>query len=69
MTKSTPPNVSGALPVLGHAAEFQRDRPGLIRRGFVEHGSVFAIKLAKQNVAVVIGPTTKRSFLWKQTAV
>ncbi|MAU01596.1 MAG: hypothetical protein CL608_31035 [Anaerolineaceae bacterium] len=62
MTKSTPPLVSGALPVLGHAAEFQRDRPGLVRRGFVEHGNVFALKLANQNVAVVIGPENQKKF-------
>ncbi len=62
MTKPTPPLVSGALPVLGHAAEFQRNRPGLIRRGFEEHGGVFAIKLANQNVAVVIGPEHQKMF-------
>jgi sterol 14-demethylase len=62
MTKPTPPLVSGALPVLGHAAEFQRNRPGLIRRGFAEHGGVFAIKLANQNVAVVIGPEHQKTF-------
>ncbi len=62
MTKPTPPLVSGALPVLGHAAEFQRNRPGLIRRGFEEHGGVFAIKLANQNVAVVIGPEHQKTF-------
>ena len=62
MTKSTPPIVSGALPVLGHAAEFQRNRPDLIRRGFVEHGGVFSLKLANQNVAVVIGPDHQKKF-------
>lgn len=62
MTKSTPPVVSGALPVLGHAAEFQRNRPDLIRRGFVEHGGVFSLKLANQNVAVVIGPEHQKKF-------
>ena len=62
MTKPTPPIVSGALPVLGHAAEFQRNRPDLIRRGFVEHGGVFSLKLANQNVAVVIGPDHQKKF-------
>jgi sterol 14-demethylase len=62
MTKPTPPLVSKALPILGHAAEFQRDRSGLIRRGFIEHGSVFALKLANQNVAVVIGPEHQKTF-------
>lgn len=62
MTKPTPPVVSGALPLLGHAAEFQRNRSELVRRGFVEHGSVFALKLANQNVAVVIGPEHQKQF-------
>lgn len=62
MTKPTPPLVSGALPVLGHAAEFQRNRPKLIRRGFIEHGNVFALKLANQDVAVVIGPEHQKKF-------
>ncbi|MCA9954601.1 MAG: cytochrome P450 [Anaerolineales bacterium] len=62
MTKPTPPMVSGALPILGHAAEFQRNRPELVRRGFVEHGGVFALKLANQNVAVVIGPDHQKKF-------
>ena len=62
MTKPIPPFVSGALPVLGHAAEFQRNRTDLIRRGFVAHGSVFAMKLANQNVAVVIGPEHQKKF-------
>ncbi|GAB4155398.1 MAG: cytochrome P450 [Candidatus Promineifilaceae bacterium] len=61
-TKPTPPFVSGALPGLGHALEFQRNRPGLIKRGFAEHGAVFAIKLASQNVAIVIGPEHQKKF-------
>jgi sterol 14-demethylase len=62
MNQQTPPLVSGALPGLGHALEFQRDRSGLVRRGFEEHGAVFAIKLASQNVAVVIGPEHQKTF-------
>lgn len=62
MNKPTPPLVSGALPGLGHALEFRSDRTSLVRRGFEEHGSVFAIKLANQNVAILIGPENQRVF-------
>ncbi len=62
MTKPTPPLVSGAVPGLGHALEFRRDRTALVRRGFEEHGNVFAIKLANQNVAILIGPENQRTF-------
>lgn len=62
VTKKTPPFVSGALPGLGHALEFQRNRSGLVKRGFAEHGAVFAIKLASQNVAIVIGPEHQKKF-------
>lgn len=62
MSKPTPPLVSGALPGLGHALEFRSDRTALMRRGFEEHGNIFAIKLANQNVAVLIGPDNQRFF-------
>ncbi|MCA9960038.1 MAG: hypothetical protein KC443_13445, partial [Anaerolineales bacterium] len=62
MTVPTPPFVSGAKPGLGHALEFQQDRTSLVQRGFAEHGSVFAIKLANQNVAIVIGPENQKTF-------
>lgn len=62
MTKPTPPLTSGALPILGHAVEFQRNRIQLMQRGFTEHGSVFGLKLANQNVAVVIGPDHQKQF-------
>jgi len=60
--KKTPPLVSGAKPLVGHLLEFQSDRHGLFERGFREHGNVFALKLATQNVAVVIGPEHHRTF-------
>lgn len=62
MTKPLPPLTSGALPILGHAVEFQRNRSQLMQRGFNEHGSVFGLKLANQNVAVVIGPDHQKQF-------
>jgi sterol 14-demethylase len=62
MSKTTPPLISGALPGLGHALEFRADRTALMRRGFEEHGSIFAIKLANQNVAILIGPEYHKTF-------
>ena len=55
MTPNTPPLVSGGLPVLGHALEMMRSREDLFRRGFAEHGDIFAIKLGPQYAAVVSG--------------
>ncbi|MCA9981125.1 MAG: cytochrome P450 [Anaerolineales bacterium] len=57
-----PPMVSGKLPVLGHLMEYRRDRTALLRRGYEEHGRVFAIKLGPQNVAVLIGPENQKTF-------
>lgn len=54
--KSTPSFTSGALPVLGHALQFNKDRVKLFKRGYQEHGNVFGIKLGTQKAAVLIGP-------------
>jgi len=62
MNPKPPPFVSGAKPGIGHALEFQQDMNGLIARGFAEHGSVFAFKLASQNVVVVVGPEYQMTF-------
>jgi sterol 14-demethylase len=59
---STPPVVSGAKPGLGHLLEFRKDRTALMRRGYEEHGKIFAIKLGPQNVVVLIGPEHQRAF-------
>lgn len=55
MSVNTPPIVSGGLPVLGHALEMMRDREKLFKRGYREHGDVFAIKLGPRFAAVVSG--------------
>lgn len=55
MAVNTPPIVSGGLPVLGHALEMMRDRENLFKRGYREHGDVFAIKLGPRFAAVVSG--------------
>ena len=61
-TLPTPPVVSGAKPLLGHATEYGDGRGDLLRRGYEEHGKVFTIKLGPQNVAVLIGPENQRTF-------
>jgi sterol 14-demethylase len=58
----TPPVLSGALPALGHIAEFSRDSTRLLLRGYEEQGHIFTIKLGPQNVAVLIGPEYHRTF-------
>jgi sterol 14-demethylase len=58
----TLPVLSGALPGLGHLAEFSRDSAKLLLRGYEELGCVFTIKLGPQNVAVLIGPEYHRTF-------
>lgn len=55
MSVNTPPVVSGGLPVLDHALEMMRDRETLFKRGYREHGDVFAIKLGPRFAAVVSG--------------
>lgn len=62
MTKPTPPFVSGALPLVGHAFAFRRDASELDRRGHAEHGDVFAVKLGGKPVAVVTGATYNKLF-------
>lgn len=58
----TPPMVSGGVPVLGHLLEFQRDRGELFRRGYNEHGEVFAINIASQKMAIIVGPENQADF-------
>lgn len=62
MNSKTPPFVSGAVPGAGHVLEFYFNRNNLLARGFAEHGNVFAIKLASQSVAIVIGPENQKQF-------
>lgn len=55
MTAALPPMVSGKLPIVGHALEMLRDRESLFKRGYKEHGDVFAMQLGPQPIAVVTG--------------
>ena len=62
MTQSTPPMVSGGLPLVGHALEMIQDRNGLFKRGFEEHGDLFAMKLGPQPALVITGAEYNRIF-------
>jgi sterol 14-demethylase len=53
--------VSGKLPVIGHVLEMLRDRESLFKRGYQEHGKVFAMQLGPQPVAVVTGGEHNRT--------
>ncbi|MBZ0293344.1 MAG: cytochrome P450 [Anaerolineae bacterium] len=61
-----PPIVSGGYPVVGHIFEMLRDRAGLFKRGYAEHGDLFAIKLGPQYVLVVTGSEHNR-LMYTQT--
>ena len=64
-TKPSPPQVSGGLPILGHAVEFHRTPNDIMNRGYREHGPLFSFKLANQNVAVLAGVEHQRTFFAK----
>jgi sterol 14alpha-demethylase len=66
MSQKTPPLVSGALPVVGHALQMLNNRETLFKRGFAEHGDVFGIKLGNQ-YAVVLGDKKYNRSFYQQT--
>ena len=51
-----PPLVSGALPLVGHAAQFLRDQLRLLERGYAEHGDIFRLRLGRRLAVVMVGP-------------
>ncbi|MBZ0288775.1 MAG: cytochrome P450, partial [Anaerolineae bacterium] len=55
MAAALPPVVSGGLPVVGHLFEMLKNRDRLFKRGYAEHGDLFAIRLVNQNVLVITG--------------
>ncbi|MGC1374824.1 MAG: cytochrome P450, partial [Anaerolineales bacterium] len=59
---TTPPLVSGSLPVIGHLLEMLKDRETLFRRGHQEHGQIFTINLAGQKTVVLGGAEHNRIF-------
>ncbi|MBW4716103.1 cytochrome P450 [Saccharothrix obliqua] len=57
-----PPQVSGALPALGHLVEFIRTPVELISRGRREVGDVFSLRLPGRRVVVLLGAEHSRFF-------
>ncbi len=57
-----PPQVSGALPVLGHLIEFIRTPIELIGRGHREVGDVFSLRLPGKRAVVLLGTAHNRFF-------
>ncbi|MEL6535827.1 MAG: cytochrome P450 [Bacteroidota bacterium] len=45
MKATTPPFVSGAKPLLGHAIEFSKNKHTLFTRGYKEHGAIYSLKM------------------------
>lgn len=62
MTTAVPPVVSGGLPVVGHVFEMMRNREGLFKRGYEEHGDLFMMKLGPQPAVVITGAAYNRLF-------
>jgi len=62
MAVSTPPVLSGALPVIGHTIEMLRSRDRLFKRGYQELGDLFTLKLGPLNVLVVTGAEYNKQF-------
>jgi len=60
--KNTPPIVSGGIPGLGHALEFQKDRISVLWQGYKEHGAIFAVNLGVTKVAVLVGAEYHKMF-------
>ena len=51
-----------ALPLLGNALEFYRDRHALIRKGYEQLGPIFSIRLGRQPTVILIGPEFHQFF-------
>src|SRR5262245_54917407 len=58
----TPPVLSGALPLLGHAVEFGRDTMGLLHRARREHGDVVGLNLVHKRFYLLTGPAANEAF-------
>ncbi|MFK7800814.1 MAG: cytochrome P450 [Anaerolineae bacterium] len=66
MATHSPPLVSKALPLLGHALEFSRNPERLMRRGKQMHGDMFTIQLLNKH-AVVVNGSELNKFFYLQT--
>src|SRR5580700_10476618 len=62
MAATTVPNISGGLPILGHAADFFRSPVDLLRRGYRENGHVYGFRILNRRFVVVIGPELQKHF-------
>src|SRR5688572_22729636 len=58
----TPPLLSGAVPVLGHALEFGRDTVALLHRARRECGDVARLKLVHKDLYLLTGPAASEAF-------
>jgi sterol 14alpha-demethylase len=61
MRHPIPPAMPG-LPVLGNLLEFNRDRYGLLQRGYDTFGPIFSLRLGPKRAAVLIGPQYHQRF-------
>jgi sterol 14-demethylase len=50
------------LPILGNLLEFNRDRYGLLQRGYDTLGPIFSLRLGPKRAAVLIGPHYHQRF-------
>ncbi|GAA2775800.1 cytochrome P450 [Saccharopolyspora taberi] len=58
----SPPMLSGARPVIGHAAEFIRHPVGIAERGHAECGRAFSVRIPGRTAYMFIGPEHNRFF-------
>ncbi len=61
-----PPLVSGAWPLVGHAAQFLSNQLRLLERGYAEHGEVFRLRLGRRPAIVMVGPE-RAKWVFKHT--
>jgi sterol 14-demethylase len=61
-----PPLVSGARPLVGHAAQFLSDQLRLLERGYAEHGEIFRLRLGRRPAIVMVGPE-RAKWVFKHT--
>ncbi|MCY4015970.1 MAG: cytochrome P450 [Gammaproteobacteria bacterium] len=56
------PEVSGAVPLLGHLRQFQRDPTEFLLRGCREHGEMFQFRLGPRKFVLFSGPEAHHAF-------
>lgn len=59
---SSPPQLSGALPLVGHMVEFSRNPFALLMRAREEGGEVVEFQLINQKVVMLTGPSANEAF-------